>query len=226
MNQSSVEITLHDIGDLSNFDCLVFQNWYASFLDLYEVGPNKKEKLILHNYRMVRHPNFETDQQSYFALYRSQLDTTEFFSRPAGNRNVKLRAKLVQESPVWGQCSLRHVAAYKFVQAGAGGGAPSGAENAAATGSGAAAGESSESGGATGGVGAVPTEAAGGGALSLSSSAFSAATRSGADAPANSVVQLVAGFSQIAAGAAGWEDGSDADEVWDLVLATGNDWRK
>ncbi|CAD7925651.1 unnamed protein product [Amoebophrya sp. A25] len=114
-NQNEIDITLHGIQDLSHCECLVFQNWYASKLSLYEVGLNRREKLILHDYRLVEHPSYETDQQSYFAIYRSQLDTTEFFSRPAGNRNIKLRARLIQESPVWGQCGLRHVTAYRFL---------------------------------------------------------------------------------------------------------------
>ncbi|CAD7928409.1 unnamed protein product [Amoebophrya sp. A120] len=265
-NTNIVEITLHDVGHLSRMDCLVFQNWYGSVLNLYEVGPQQREKLILRDYRMVKYPSFETDQQSYFAIYRSQLDTTEFFHRSSHNRNVKLRAKLTQESPVWGQCSVRHIAAYRFEKgqpsrteqdllaaqqagaAGAGSGSQSdsqGSSYAPSTTSGAAG-----AGGSVIASGATSTTGGGSGAGAVASSAPTTKNRPLVQLPRPrdqydlDLVELAARFSvnptKNPASAGGTSSSalvSESDpeqqasaaetgEIWDIVMATGSEWRR
>lgn len=42
-------------------------------------GNGRDRKLIFRSHRLVNKPHHENDQQSYFAIYRTQLDTTDFF---------------------------------------------------------------------------------------------------------------------------------------------------
>ena len=57
------------ISSLNDLDCLIFQNHYTTELSMYEVFGGR-EKCIYRNLDMVKHPHYETDQQSHFAVYR------------------------------------------------------------------------------------------------------------------------------------------------------------
>jgi len=119
MNRREINITVHGIEDLTKLDCLVFQNWYSSEFSLYQTIQTRhhglREKLVYSSKRLVEHSGYEDDQQSFFAVYRSQFDTTDFMKGPQMQNFVTLKMKVRQESPVWPQCQARNIMAFRFV---------------------------------------------------------------------------------------------------------------
>jgi len=148
-NISECDIYIEGIDDFSHFDCLVFQNSYTSELSLHQIGKalppalakmaadkakspgieNKGEdnsdrtilqsKCLIKSYRLVNSPNYENDQQSWFAIYKSGFDTTDYLTarqtNPAtGKPYLRMRARLQQESPIWNKCLIKNVTAYRF----------------------------------------------------------------------------------------------------------------